>query len=251
MSNSNELDVKEVMAAAGRQSEIMVRLCQAIMKNGAPPTILNSLITPGNEAVFSAIVDAVVDNALPLVAKYCVKTGWSRGLIRPEASVFQNLQQLYFGLGRGGMFDGSIDYGLLEKHGDLGFADQKEEKVFSIVRFWKGWSLDKVLTMADGMGLKVPSALDMIHFVPFLSGKLECNWNLIPTGYAIHNVLAISKPVSLASDFNVLPTIQTSNRSVLLGYMPCAAKLLQTSGPNQVNGFGTALPFLFVDKDGS
>ncbi len=241
------------MAAAGHQSEIMVRLCQAILRNGAPPAIIGSLLAPGNERIFDGMVDAIVKIARPIIEKYKVPSGWSRSTVAFYTNKNPNMSlEVYMRLcdisRQLNYFEGDMDADLLQKFNDPWCVDKAEQTIFSIVRFWEGWSMDKVLSVADELGLKVPSALDLVHFAVYISKQVRHNNNLIPDGYVLRQVLAVPRLVPMSENFNVIPTFKVSDRCVELGYVPCSDRFQLASDPALTHKFGTFLPFLFVDK---
>ena len=256
---SSNVNAKDMMASASQESAVMVGLCKAVLRGGIPPSIMGVLLAPGNDKLFDAMAKALEGVASPTFTTHKVETGWARKLVNVGDSAVTNLRRLNASLSVPRVFSGSIDLELLEKFENPGFVDQKDETTFRIVQFWKGWSMDATLAFADQMHMRAPSPVDLICFARFLSEKVNSNWDLIPEGYILYNTLVVPKIVSWGDgSLDVLPKVSVSNRFVLVDYMPCPPKFYHKNGsvhvlgndhkPHSVDGFGTFLPMLFVNK---
>lgn len=252
-----EANAVEMKTSAGHQSDIIVRLCQAVERIGVHPGIMGVLIAEKAEPLYDAMVSALIENAPPTITEHIVKTDWSKShvsgenLLAGESQTADNILRHLIGVASAYRhFDGHMDLDLLTKFEDTGFTDRKDETIFSIVRFWKGWSLDMVVMMMKEIGLKVPSALDAIHFAVHWSARAQHNWELIPSGsgYVMSNTIVIPKVVSMGGSLDVLPTMTVCNRTVQLAYVPNSRKFGPAIGSKQVNGFATSFPLLFVGK---
>lgn len=256
----------DVMETTGHTSEMFVGLCKAIERCKAHSGIISALVGPEREVVLDAMVRAMVDNAPPSYDRHIVSSAWSDPIVQQFlrgdiVNIRNTLDAICAEACSGHHLEGSINCGMLEKFPDIGLSPHDNGTAFHVVRFWKGWSIEKILEIADGMKWVIPSAVDIIHFAVYLHTKINCNWDIIPPGYCISNTLMVPQIVSW-DDMRVVPCVMVRQGSVLVQHMTMSERLLGKSPedtylkgrviPNtsdsEVNGFGTVLPMLFVDK---